>query len=238
MHFIGTLTDSVCAVKELVFDKKLVSFERLGEILLADWEGEEELRQKALSGPHNYGNDDPFADEIMVEFTDLFGSLVTGKENGRGGRFKASCFTINRYVYDGKTTLASPCGRKNGEPLSKNLCATTGMDRQGITALINSVGKIDYTKFPTGSVLDVILHPSAVQGQWGLEAFYTLLKTYFDLGGMAMHGNVFDSKVLRAAQADPTKYATLQVRVCGWNAYFVNLSLPEQNDFIKKCENL
>lgn len=238
MHFIGTLTDSVCAVKELVFDKKLVSFERLGEILLADWEGEETLQQIALSCPHKYGNDDPFADEIMVEFTDFFGSLVTGKANGRGGRFKASCFSIDRYASDGKFTLASPCGRKNGEPLSKNLCPTTGMDKQGVTALINSVGKIDYTKFPNGSVLDVILHPSAVQGEWGLDAFYNLIKTYFDLGGMAVHGNVFDSRVLRAAQADPKKYATLQVRVCGWNAYFVNLSLPEQNDFIKKCENL
>ncbi len=238
MHFVASLVDSVCAVKALVFDEKLVSFERLGEILIANWEGEEEIRQKTLSLSHKYGNEDPFADEIMVEFTDYFGLLVTGRENGRGGKFKASCFSIDRYVGSGKKTLATPDGRKNGEPLSKNLCATTGMDKNGITALINSVGKIDYSKFPNGSVLDFVLHPSAVQGEWGLEAFYSLLKTYFSLGGMAMHGNVFSSEVLKAAQADPKKYATLQVRVCGWNAYFVNLSAEEQNDFIRKCENL
>lgn len=238
MHFVASLVDSLCGVKHLVFDEKLVTLERLGEILLADWEGEEELRQKALACPHKYGNDDPIADEIMMEFTNFFANLVTGHDNGRGGRFKASCFTIDNYVKDAPYVLASPDGRKNKEPLSKNLCATTGMDKNGITALINSVSKIDYTKFPNGSVLDFMLHPSAVQGEAGLEAFYNLVKTYFELGGMAVHGNVFDSRVLRAAQADPKKYSTLQVRVCGWNAYFVNLTLAEQNDFIKKCENL
>ena len=236
MFFVASLVDSLCGVKHLIFDEKLVTLERLGEILLADWEGEEELRQKALSCPHKYGNDDPIADEIMMEFTNFFADLVTGRENGRGGRFKASCFTIDNYVKDAPYVLATPDGRKNKEPLSKNLCATTGMDKNGITALINSVSKIDYTKFPNGSVLDFMLHPSAVQGDAGLDAFYNLVKTYFELGGMAIHGNVFDSRVLRAAQADPKKYSTLQVRVCGWNAYFVNLTLPEQNDFIRKCE--
>ncbi len=238
MMFLGSLVDSLCAVKALVFDKKVVSLTQLGEILRSDWEGYEALRQIALSLPHKYGVGDPLADELTVEFTDFFGDNVTGRENGRGGKFKSSCFSIDRYVKLGAKTLATPDGRKNGEPLSKNLCATTGMDKAGITGLINSAGKIDYTKYPNGSVLDVILHPSAVAGEWGLEAFYSILKTYFELGGMAMHGNVFSSEVLRAAQADPKKYATLQVRVCGWNAYFVNLSLAEQNDFIRKCENL
>lgn len=236
MHFIATLVDSLCAVKHLVFDKKLVTLSRLGEILLVNWEGNEALRQEALSCPHKYGNGDPIADELTVEFTDYFGSLITGRANGRGGRFKASCFTIDNYVKDAPYVLASPDGRKNKEPLSKNLCATTGMDKNGITALINSISKIDYTKFPNGSVLDFMLHPSAVQGEAGLEAFYNLVKTYFDLGGMAVHGNVFSSDVLKAAQADPKKYSTLQVRVCGWNAYFVNLSRPEQDDFIRKSE--
>ena len=238
MHFVASLVDSLCGVKHLVFDKKLVTLSRLGEILLVSWEGNDELRQEALSCPHKYGNGDELADALTTEFTDFFADLVTGRENGRGGKFKASCFSIDNYVKDAPYHLASPDGRKNKEPLSKNLCATTGMDKNGITALINSVSKIDYTKFPNGSVLDFMLHPSAVQGEAGLEAFYNLVKTYFELGGMAVHGNVFDSRVLRAAQADPKKYSTLQVRVCGWNAYFVNLTLAEQNDFIKKCENL
>jgi len=111
------------------------------------------------------------------------------------------------------------------------------MDKNGVTALISSVTKMDLSKFPNGSVLDIILHPSAVQGEDGLDAFYALLLTYFRQGGFAMHGNVFHVKDLRAAQKEPEKYKTLQVRVCGWNAYFVELSKVEQDAFIRQAEN-
>ena len=83
-----------------------------------------------------------------------------------------------------------------------------------------------------------MLHPSAVTGEDGLDAMYGIVKTYFAMGGLAMHGNVFDAKVLRAAQKTPEKYKNLQVRVCGWNAYFVNLSKEEQDSFITQSENL
>ena len=132
--------------------------------------------------------------------------------------------------------MATPDGRHAGDPLSKNTSATVGMDKNGITALINSVTKIDFADFATGSVLDVLLHPSAVMGEDGLEAFYGILKTYFDKGGFAMHGNVFGADVLKRAQENPNEYKTLQVRVCGWNAYFVNLSKVEQDAFIKQAE--
>jgi pyruvate-formate lyase len=46
-------------------------------------------------------------------------------------------------------------------------------------------------------------------------------------------GSVFE---LKKAQQDPEKYKNLQVRVCGWNAYFVNLSRTEQDCFIKQAE--
>ena len=95
---------------------------------------------------------------------------------------------------------------------------------------------MDLSDFPNGSVLDFVLHPSAVQGNDGLDAFYGILKTYFKKGGMAMHGNVFDAEELKRAQQNPERYANLQVRVCGWNAYFVNLSKSEQDCFIKQAE--
>ena len=133
--------------------------------------------------------------------------------------------------------MATPDGRKAGEPLSKNLCAVTAMDKKGITALIHSVTKLDHSRFPNGSVLDFVLHPSAVAGEDGLTAFCGILMTYFRKGGLAMHGNVFDAEDLKNAQKDPERYKNLQVRVCGWNAYFVNLSKTEQDAFIRQAEN-
>ena len=76
MRFTATLVDSLCAVKELVYDKKLVSFEELRDILLSDWEGFEELRQAALSCPHKYGNGDPMADHYANAIHQLAGIAV------------------------------------------------------------------------------------------------------------------------------------------------------------------
>ena len=43
-------------------------------------------------------------------------------------------------------------------------------------------------------------------------------------GGTGIQFNIFDAQILRDAQLHPEKYENLQVRVCGWNAYFVNLT--------------
>ncbi len=236
-YFIATLVDSIAAVKRIVFDEKKVSFDELCEILKNDWKDNEHLRRTVRNIPEKYGNNNLLADKITKDITDFCASLVNNEPNGRGGVFKASCFSIDRCFPIGKKTMATPDGRYSGEPLSKNLCATTAMDKNGITALINSVTKIDHSKFPNGSVLDVVLHPSAVQGEDGLSAFLGILKTYMNKGGFAMHGNVFNPEDLKAAQKNPEKYANLQVRVCGWNAYFVNLSKAEQDAFIKQAEN-
>ena len=238
MYFysIASLTDSVCAVKKLVYEDKRFTLEELGDILKANWKDNEKLRLQMLRLPEKYGNNNQIADAVAVDFAHYCAGLVNNRPNARGGVFKASLFTIDACFATGKKTMATPDGRRAGEPLSKNLCAVTAMDKNGITALIHSVTKIDHSRFPNGSVLDVVLHPSAVSGEDGLTAFYGVLKTYFDKGGLAMHGNVFDAEQLRRAQNDPEQYKNLQVRVCGWNAYFVNLSRAEQDAFIRQAE--
>ncbi len=235
-YSIATLVDAIAAVKRLVYEEKALSFTELGEILKNDWEGREELRQRVLRLPEKYGCNNPVADEITVWLADHCASLTNNRPNGRGGVFKASCFTIDHCYPMGEKTMATPDGRRAGEPLSKNFCATVGMDKKGVTALIGSVTKMDHAAFPNGTVLDLVLHPSAVSGEDGLAAFYGLLATYFKKGGIALHGNVFDADVLRDAVANPEKYENLQVRVCGWNAYFTKLTRAEQEAFIKQAE--
>lgn len=236
-NYIASLVDSMAAVKRLVFEDNRVSFSELVEILKNNWEGQEQLRRIALALPEKYGNNNPVADAIMQDILKFEAGLINGRSNGRGGVFKASMISIDYYVVNGARTMATPDGRRAGEPLSKNLCPVNGMDRNGITALIESVTKIDFTDYPNGTVLDVMLHPSAVSGEDGLEAMYAMLMTYIKKGGLAMHGNVFDASVLKKAQKEPEKYANLQIRVCGWNAYFLNLTKAEQDDFIKKAEH-
>ncbi len=238
MHSIATLADSIAAVRKLVFEEKRMTFAELGGILKNNWEGHEKLRLEMLSDPEKYGNNIDSVDSIAAEFASYTAGLINGRPNGRGGIFKAANFTIDTCFTNGKRTMATPDGRMHGDPNSKNLCAATAMDRKGITALIHSATKMDHSEFPNGSVLDFVLHPSAVAGEDGLDAFYALLMTYFADGGFAMHGNVFNAEELKKARREPEKYATLQVRVCGWNAYFVRLSDAEQAAFIRQAENV
>lgn len=235
---VASLVDSISAVRKLVFENKIFTFDELGEMLKVDWVGYEKERNIILNLSEKYGNNSMVADEIMVEMADFCASISNNKPNGRGGVFKAALISIDECFRSGARTMATPDGRRAGEPVSKNLCSTAAMDKEGITSLIRSVTKIDLANFPTGSVLDIVLHPTSVEGEEGLNAFYAIIKTYFDLGGFAMHGNIFNVNDLRAAQENPEKYKTLQVRVCGWNAYFVDLSKVEQDTFIKQTEHV
>ena len=60
--------------------------------------------------------------------------------------------------------------------------------------------------------------------------------TFIKRGGHAMHINVFDAETLRDAQKNPDKYQDLQIRVCGWNVLWNNISKVEQDGFIKQAE--
>jgi len=103
-----------------------------------------------------------------------------------------------------------------------------------VTALMNSVCKLDFTKTPNGSALDIMLHPTAVEGEEGLTALAALIRAFFARGGYALQFNVVDAETLRKAQRHPEEYANLQIRVTGWSVYFNALSRDEQEHFIHR----
>ena len=113
-----------------------------------------------------------------------------------------------------------------------------GMNREGATAAILSITKIDATQFVGDASLDLGLLSSAVKGDDGLEAMYALVSTFMKRGGHALQINVFDADTLRKAQKAPEKYQDLQIRVCGWNVLFNNINKVEQDGFIKQAEGL
>jgi formate C-acetyltransferase len=233
----GTMADELAAIDKLVYKNREISLPALVQILDNDWAGNENLRRRMLNDPDKWGNNREAPDKICAEIAADCADAINRQPNVRGGRFKAAMFTIDYFIYWGSKAGASADGRKSGEPLSKNMGAVTAMDRNGVTALIQSVTKLDHKAFPNGSVLDFVLHPSAVMGEEGLKAFTGLIQSYMDLGGYAIHGNVFDAGILKDAQEHPDSYRNLQIRVCGWNVYFVNLSRKEQDIFIRQAEN-
>ena len=233
---MATLVDSLVIIKNLVFEEKKFSFLEFVNILKNNWEGNEKLRLYCKNNYSKYANDIDEADTLAVEIFNDVADFINGKPNGRGGVFKHSQISIDWTTWMGARVGATPDGRFSKEPVSKNLCANVGQDTNGITAFINSVLKFDASKCPNGYVLDAVLHPSATSGEDGLEAFYGLLRTYMDNGGMAIHFNVIDANVLRKAQLNPEEYKNLQIRLCGWNVRFVDLDKRTQDEFITKAD--
>ena len=233
---IATLVDSLLAVKNVVFTRKLVTMAQLREILKNNWAGAEKLRLICKNTGAKYGNNDPVADALALEFVDLAAGLVNGTPNGRGGVFRWGQFSVNIRSTFGKKCAATPDGRMEGEDLSKNAVASIGQDKGGVTALLASVLKLDASRIPDGCVADVVLHSSAVKDDEGMVAFEALLTTFMERGGGSIHFNVLSPEVLLKAQAEPEKYQNLQIRLCGWNVRFVDLSKKEQDEFILQAK--
>lgn len=231
----ATLVDSVVAVKKLVYDDKIVTLEVLKAALDANWEGYEDLRRLAGAAP-KYGNGDNEADGIADALAAYFANSVNGRENARGGVYKAIMHTAMMFKWEGEKTAATPDGRKRGEEIGKNGSPSIGADREGVTALIlSALGTRPYT-YCESYGLDAWIHPSACAGEDGLTAMKGLLKTYMRGGGMSIQFNVLDTGTLRDAQKNPEKYRNLQVRVCGWNVLWNNLPKDEQDAYIRRAE--
>ena len=234
---IADAADSLAAIRYLVYEKKLCTVPQLREILKANWQGFEKLRDTVIRKVAKWGNNDPGADDIAVELAGFVSKELFTLPNGRGGYFFPALFG-QMVVESGRTYGAFPSGRLAGEPLSKNMCAAVGMDKKGITALMKSVLKIDMRQFPNGTCLDLMLHPTSVQGQEGVQILVSIIRTFIAGGGSGLQFNIFDAGMLREAQRDPEKYSNLQVRVCGWNSRFVELTPESQETFIKQSEQL
>lgn len=236
VYGVATCADSLVAIKQAVFDKRLCTLEEMRCALRDNFVGHEKLRAILLKCD-KYGNNLPESNAMTDRILKTASQSLVGKKNGRGGVFKLSAFTINLNIQSGAMCGATPDGRLCDMPLSKNLCATPAMDKEGVTALIGSATSFDHSSCPNGLVLDVVLHPSAVAGKEGLKSFLGILKTYFEKGGFAFQANIFNAETLKQAQLHPEEYKNLQVRVCGWNVFFVNLSKIEQDIFITQAEN-
>lgn len=234
----ATAADSLIVVKKAVFEEKRLTLEALYEAMNSDWKDREKLRLLFSERYPKYGNGDPSVDFFVKDLFAYCGTLINGAPNGRGGVFRLGAFSIDWAFTFGAKTRPTPDGRFDKAPLSKNMGAATAKDKKGVTALIRSVTSVDYTGIPNGTVLDLMLHHTVFSGDEGIRAACALVRSYMEMGGFAVHINVFDPETLRNAQKMPDKYRNLQVRRCGWNVYFCELSRAEQDEFIRQAENL
>lgn len=233
---LATAVDELIAIRKAVFEQKLITLSELNDVLKNNWKNAEKLRKICRDTYPKYGNNLSEVDELARDLTAYMSVCINGRPNGRDGVYRMGIFSIDWIIEYGKKLGASADGRYAGEPVSKNLSASVGMDKKGVTAAIHSATALDFTQVPNGSVLDLQIHPTSVSDDNGAEIMIGLLKTYLAAGGYAVHMNVLDPKTLKAAQKEPERYKNLQVRLCGWNVYFTDLDKEMQNNLILSME--
>ena len=233
---LGTVADSLAAVRYLVDEKGLATMDQLRDAMLADWKDCDELRLRACRQAPKWGNNDGRADAVAKRVYDELVHRINATRNGHGGYFQAGLWSIYLDVFFGKQTAATPDGRKRGDGISRNNCATAGCGKEGPLALMHSNLKLDLAESPDGHIMDILLPLSITRRKTAAQDIATILATYFKLGGQCIHLNCFDSTLLREATAHPEKYPDLQVRVCGWNVRWADLSPQEKRHFIATAE--
>ncbi len=235
---LASASDSLYAIKKYVYDRGEISLGALRDTLKNNWEGNEALRTRILNDPEKYGNNLEGPDSLAKLLMDSTADFIVSHKTPLGVPYAADGEGIDHGIRFGKQAGAMPNGRLAGEQFSKNLMPVFGCDKNGVTAYINSVTKIDATKWPNGAPIDFMLHPTVAQGEEGLKIMQALVRTTFAKGGSAIQGNITDAKILRKAQEDPDSYKGLQVRLCGWSQYFNRLSKDAQDMMIMQAESV
>jgi len=234
---IGTVTDSLSAINTHVYQEKTVGMERLLRALAADFKGEDQLRQTLQNKTPFFGNDDDRADAIMQRvYASLF-AAIDGQPNTKGSAYHLNMLSTTCHVYFGRMLGATPNGRLAGAPESDGTSPSQGADRNGPTAVIQSLAKMDQIK-SGGTLLNMRFLPGMLQSEKDLDQLAHLIRTYFRMNGHHIQFNVVDTDTLRRAQAAPAEHRDLLVRVAGYSDYFVDLDRYHQEEIISRTAQL
>ena len=233
---LGTLTDAATAIKHHVYDEGTFPMAELLAALGNNFEGTEKLRRTLLDRTPKFGNDDDYADDVMRDLFEAYFEAVDGRPNTRGGSYHINLFPTTVHVYFGSVIGALPDGRLANEPLSEGVSPVQGADRNGPTAVLRSVAKMDHAR-TGGTLLNQKLTPALLESENGIDKFTHLVRSYFKMDGHHIQFNVVDADTLRAAQEDPDRHRDLIVRVAGYSDYFCDLGEALQNEIIQRTEH-
>lgn len=234
---IANLSDSLYALKGMVFDQQRLGFDELLAILKANFatpEGEK-VRARLIHRFEKYGNDIDDVDNISADLLRFYCKEVEKYRNPRGGQFTPGSYTVSAHIPLGAVVGATPDGRFSGEQLADGgLSPMVGQDHQGPTAVLKSVSKLDNYLLSNGTLLNVKFMPSTLEGENGLNKLADFLHGFTKLKLQHVQFNVVNAQTLRDAQQRPQDFASLVVRVAGYSAFFVELSKEIQDDIIRR----
>lgn len=232
---IAVAVDSLASVRELVFEKRLVTLPELVRLLDTDFAGRPDVLSAAKAAP-KMGNADPRADEIATRLLAFWGHAFDGRRNDRGGLFRPGTGSAMYYIWHAREIPASADGRLKGQPLSANYAPSLDVPVKGPVSVVRSFTEPDLVPVCNGGPLTIEIHDSAFARPDGVTKVAQLVKFFVARGGHQMQINTINRETLLDAQAHPERHRHLIVRVWGWSGYFVELDREYQDQIIRRVE--
>ncbi len=233
---LADVADSLAAIKKLVFDENKITMKVLIDALKTNFDGKETLRQMLINHVPKYGNDVDEVDELAKFVADTYSDAVKKGRDYRGGSYRPGLFCLTANVPFGRQTAALPSGRLVGTPLADGgVSPKHGMDKNGPTAVVKSVAKLDHCRVAiNGVTLNQKFLPTVLKTFEERKRLISLIKAYFSLGGFHIQFNIMGADTLKKAQQNPDDYRSLVVRVAGYSAFFVELDKDIQDEIIAR----
>jgi formate C-acetyltransferase len=234
--------DSLTVIQKLIYEDKKITWDELLQAIDDNWVGHERLQQLVINGVPKYGNDDDYADSNMKWVLDTWYDSIDEGSNHKewlpyyGGKYKGLIVLGNSGCSLGENVGPLPDGRTSTVPLADGFSPVQGRDVNGTTAVLKSISKLPNHRFEEGTLLNQRLTPALLATDEDIDKFVNYLRTMEELGIFHVQFNIVDSKVLKAALADPEQYRDLLVRVASYTAYYVELDPVTQQDIINRTQ--
>ncbi|MCE5197666.1 MAG: pyruvate formate lyase family protein [Armatimonadota bacterium] len=233
---LANVADSLVVIKDLIFGGK-VGVDRMLAALKSNFSDDVELLQLIRSCP-KFGNDDDRADSIAARIAQEAFAAVKSHASWRGNTpFLPACIMFVTYDIAGKEAGATPDGRLAFEPVADSIGPVQGRDGSGPTAMLRSTSKLPLSEAIGTPVLNVRFSADMFNSPDTREKVKSLIKTYFEMGGMQLQISVVDQAVLKDAIAHPDKHQDLIVRIGGYSEYFNNLSTELKYAVLERTEH-
>jgi len=240
---IANTADALCAIREFVFEDRVLTMAQLIHLLQSNYEGAQDIRAMLVSRTAKYGNDDETVDAMAARLLNFIADTVekVSKEmvvpEGHHLIWGLLSGTFELAVWFGNWIGASPDGRYASEAVAMNLSPSVGMAMKGPTATLRSYANLPLGRLMTGAPLDLCMDGTTLVGDAGLSRLAGFVRSFVELGGGIMTISVMDADTMRRAQKEPNRYRHLRVRLGGSQAYFVGLSREQQDFQIARAEH-
>ncbi|MDD5704875.1 MAG: pyruvate formate lyase family protein, partial [Kiritimatiellae bacterium] len=237
--FLGTANtaDSLCALKQLVFEQRKIASAELLTALRNNFKEAEPMRRLLLTGAPKYGNDVAEVDLLAKVVDEHFIALMDRHRSPLGGRYFVHLFSFWFNIGFGKQTGATPDGRLAGEPLAYSLSAHQGRDEKGITAMLNSLARLPHNRAAGASAAIIEMAPKLFDGPDGVTRMKAIIKSLLAMGIGQVQFNVVTAERLRQAQRDPENYGNISVRVAGYSQMFRLIGRELQDHIIARTKH-